>query len=229
MAREFKLYKGSDFIKQGTSPLQVTGLETGTIYPEGYFKLSAYDTIYENESAKVDVPTFTTLYTNHLRQLQRSDFTTVNGATMEDEDGGILKITSDGTARIVINTNASSSSANVLSTPIQQGKTYTLSADIKLDEGFSGTPSPLNSFKIALSGYSGSGSRLIFTSNPIELSTIYYKKMKGTATISADLSSITNYYLQIQHDSGTERFTGTLRLKNLQVVEGTNPLPKQAT
>ena len=227
MAREFKLYKGSDFIKQGTSPLQVTGLETGTIYPEGYFKLSAYDTIYENESAKVDVPEFTTLYTNHLRQLQRSDFTSVNGATMEDEEGGILKITSDGSARIVMNTPTNTNS--VLSTPIQQGKTYTLSAQIKLEPGYSGTPSPLNSFKVILSGYSGTGQRLIFTANPIELSTTEYKTMIGVATISADISLITNYYIALSMNDATERFTGTLSLKNIQLVEGTTPLPKQAT
>lgn len=227
MAREFKLYKGSEFIKQGTSPLQVNGLETGTIYPEGYFKLSAYDTIYENESAKVDVPEFTTLYTNHLRQLQRSDFTSVNGATIEDEEGGILKITSDGTARIVMNTPTNTNS--VLSTPIQQGKTYTLSGEIKLDEGYSGTPSPLNSFKLILSGYSGTGQRLIFTANPIELSTTEYKTMKGVATISADISLITNYYIALSMNDATERFTGTLHLKNLQLVEGNTPLPKQAT
>lgn len=227
MAREFKLYKGSDFIKQGASPLQVTGLETGTIYPEGYFKLSAYDTIYENESAKVDVPEFTTLYTNHVRQLQRSDFTTVNGATMTDEQGGILKITSDGTARIQMYTASSTNS--VLSKGLEQGKTYTLSADIKVDEGYSGTPSPLNSFKLVLSSYSSTTNREIMTANPFEISTSKYTKMKGTATIIGDVSQIKNYYLLIQTDSASERFTGTLRLKNFQVVEGTTPLPKQAT
>lgn len=227
MAREFKLYKGSDFIKQGTSPIQVTGLDTGTIYPEGYFKLSAYDTIYENESAKVDVPEFTTLYTNHVRQLQRSDFTTVNGATMTDEQGGILKITSDGTARIQILTTTSSNT--VLTTPLEQGKTYTLSADIKLDEGYSGTPTPLRSFKLILASYATTTNREIVTANPFELSTTEYKKMKGTATIIGDVSQIKNYYFIIQNDSSAERFTGTLRIKNLQVVEGNTPLPKQAT
>lgn len=227
MAREFKLYKGSEFIKQGTSPLQVTGLDTGTIYPEGYFKLSAYDTIYENESAKVDVPEFTTLYTNHLRQLQRSDFTNVNGATMTDEQGGILKITSEGTARMQMMTTISSNT--VLTTPLQQGKTYTLSADIKLDEGYSGTPSPLRTFKLVLASYSTTTNREIVTANPFELSTTEYKKMKGTATIIGDVSQIKNYYFIIQVDNGEERFTGTLRLKNFQVVEGTDVLPKQAT
>lgn len=229
MPREFKLYKGVEFIKQGVSPLEVTNLSTGTVYPKGYFQLSAYDTLTAAESSKVDVPEFTTLYTNHLRQLQRSDFTTVNGATMTDEPGGVLKITSDGTQRIVMYTNQTTN--NVLSTPIKKGTTYTLSAEIKLDEGYSGTPTPLNTFNIALYGFSGSGARLIYTANPIELSTSEYKKMKGTATISADLSIITNYYIQIQHNigNGDERFTGTLRLKNIQLVEGTTPLPKQAT
>lgn len=227
MSREFKLYKGSEFIKQAASPLQATGLETGTIYPEGYFQLSAYDTIYENESAKVDVPSFTTLYTNHLRQLQRSDFTNVAGATITDEEGGILKITSDGTARMQMLTATQTN--NVLTTPLVQGKTYTLSADIKLDEGYSGTPAPLTSFKLILSSYSSTTKREIVTANPFELSTTEYKKMKGTATIIGDVSQITNYYFIIQADSATERFTGTLRLKNLQIVEGTTPLPKQAT
>lgn len=226
MAREFKLYKGLDLIKQGVSPLEVTNLSTGTIYPEGYFKLSAYDTIYENESAKVDVPEFTTLYTNHLRTLTPADFTIIKGGTLE-QDGQSLKVTSDGTARMQMMTTTSSNT--VLTTPLQQGKTYTLSADIKLDEGYSGTPSPLRSFKLILASYATTTNREIVTANPFELSTTEYKKMKGTATIIGDVSQIKNYYFIIQVDNGEERFTGTLRLKNLQVVEGTTPLPKQAT
>lgn len=214
MVRTFNIYDGDNLIKSGLSPLELQQLTPDTTYN---LMLSASE--FMSESERVPVPTFTTDLLNHLRQLQRSDFTTVNGATITDEQGGILKITSDGTQRIVMYTNQTTN--NVLSTPITQGTTYTLSGEIKLDEGYSGTPSPLNTFNIALYGFSGSGTRLIFTANPIELSTTEYKTIKGTATISTDLSRITNYYIQIQHNigNGDERFTGTMRIKNIKLTE----------
>lgn len=212
MARTFNIYDGDNLIKSGLSPLELQQLTPDTNYN---LKISASE--FMSESEKIAVPTFTTDLRNYLRQIQRSDFTSVNGATMEDEAGGILKITSDGTARVVMNTATNRNS--VLSTPIEQGKRYQLSAQIKLDEGYSGTPSPLNSFKVILSGYSGTGQRLVLTANPIELSTTEYKTMSGVATISTDISLITNYYLAISMDSASERFTGTLRMKNFKLVE----------
>lgn len=212
MARTFNIYDGDNLIKSGLSPLDLQQLTSETTYN---LKISASE--FMSESEKIAVPTFTTDLRNYLRQIQRSDFTSVNGATMEDEAGGILKITSDGTARVVMNTATNRNS--VLSTPIEQGKRYQLSAQIKLDEGYSGTPSPLNSFKVILSGYSGTGQRLVLTANPIELSTTEYKTMSGVATISTDISLITNYYLAISMDSASERFTGTLRMKNFKLVE----------
>lgn len=212
MVRTFNIYDGENLIKSGLSPLELQQLQPETTYN---LKISASE--FMSESEKIAVPAFTTDLRNYLRQLSTSDFISINGATMEDEAGGILKITSDGTARVVMNTATNRNS--VLSTPIEQGKRYQLSAQIKLDEGYSGTPSPLNSFKVILSGYSGTGQRLVLTANPIELSTTEYKTMSGVATISTDISLITNYYLAISMDAAAERFTGTLRMKNFKLTE----------
>lgn len=55
MARTFKVYNGDAVIKQGASPLAITGLTASTKYD---LKISAVED--GKESVKVAVPTFTT-------------------------------------------------------------------------------------------------------------------------------------------------------------------------
>lgn len=55
MARTFKVYNGEEVIKEGASPLTLTGLTPSTKYN---LKISAIED--DKESAKVDVPEFTT-------------------------------------------------------------------------------------------------------------------------------------------------------------------------
>lgn len=55
MARTFKVYNGDAVIKQGASPLAITGLTASTKYD---LKISAFED--GKESAKVAVPSFTT-------------------------------------------------------------------------------------------------------------------------------------------------------------------------
>lgn len=56
MTRTFKVYNGDQVIKEGASPLAITGLTASTTYN---LKISAVED--GKESAKVDVPEFTTL------------------------------------------------------------------------------------------------------------------------------------------------------------------------
>lgn len=55
MARIFKVYNGEQVIKQGASPLTITGLTASTKHN---LKISAVED--NKESAKVNVPEFTT-------------------------------------------------------------------------------------------------------------------------------------------------------------------------
>lgn len=56
MARTFKVYNGEQVIKEGASPLAITGLTASTTYN---LKISAVED--GKESEKVAVPEFTTL------------------------------------------------------------------------------------------------------------------------------------------------------------------------
>lgn len=56
MTRTFKVYNGEQVIKEGASPLVITDLTASTQYN---LKISAVED--GKESAKVDVPEFTTL------------------------------------------------------------------------------------------------------------------------------------------------------------------------
>lgn len=55
MVRTFKVYNGTEVIKEGASPLALTGLTASTNYN---LKISAVED--GKESDKVDVPEFTT-------------------------------------------------------------------------------------------------------------------------------------------------------------------------
>lgn len=59
MTRTFKVYKGSDVIKEGVSPITLTALTGSTKYD---LQISAVED--GRESDKVDVPSFTTLAPN---------------------------------------------------------------------------------------------------------------------------------------------------------------------
>lgn len=227
MADKFRIYRNGTVLKEGLSPLVIDNLQRGTIYPEGYF--TATRVIGKGESLYEPVPMITTAFTNMLKPITVSSFVSVNGATFSDETTG-LKIVSDGTGRILSNTNAT---GNILAKPLEQGKTYTLSAKIKVDEGYSWQPSngrPLSSFKIVLNARTDDNTttRTIFTANPFLVSTDKWERMEGTATITADPTLWTKYYIVVQFDNATERFTGTIHMKEFQLEEGNQSSPKPA-
>lgn len=220
MAREFKLYKGSEFIKQGTSPLQVTGLDTGTIYPKGYFQLSAYDTTYENESQKVDVPEFTTLYTNILPPVTAENFSLGDGATTKDGIEGEVVFTLDGTNQLLKYDTRSKLPQ------LTDGKTYTISADIKFHSDIVGD---VRNLRLSYN-YLPGGEPVLQTTTPIPDTTPEtWIKIKGTKAIKYGTNPPTSWYLLLRDMMTANRVTGTISLKNFQVVEGDSVLPKQAT
>lgn len=220
MAREFKVYHGSELIKQGTSPLQVTGLETGTIYPEGYFQLSAYDTLYENESAKVDVPGFTTLYTNILPPVTAKTFSLGDGATTKDGTDGEVIFTLNGTNQLL-------KYDTTLKLPqLTEGKNYTISADIKFHSDIVGD---VRNLRLSYN-YLPGGEPVLQTTTPIPDTTKdKWIKIKGTNTIKYGLNPPSSWYLLLRDIMTANRISGTISLKNFQVVEGDSVLPKKAT
>lgn len=210
MVRTFNVYHGDKLIKSGLSPLELQQLTPDTSYD---LKISASE--FMSESEKVDVPLFKTLPENILRPLKTSDFTTIKGATLSD-DMNAIKITSDGKERIQCYTPATTKS--VLTKPLETGKTYRISAKVKFDEGYNPTANPLRTFVLVLTGMSPS-TRLIVTRVPIPVSTTEYLEFSGEVGITGDTSIFTNYYLIMQSDTGTERFNGTIRLKDLELRE----------
>ena len=216
MVREFKLYRGLEFVKQGSSPLQLSSLEAGTIYPEGYFKVSAYDTIHENESAKVDVPEFTTLYTNILPAVKANSFSSGDGATVADDGDSIVFSLDGGNQLLKVNTA-------VKLPKLTNGGTYTISADIKFHSDIVGDVRNLS-----LSyGYLPGGQPVLQTVTPIVDNTKdKWIKIKGTNTIKYGSTQPDSWYLVFRDMMTANRISGTISLKNFQVVEGTQPLPK---
>lgn len=210
MARTFNIYDGDNLIKSGLSPLELQQLTPDTNYN---LKISASE--FMSESEKIAVPTFRTLPENILRPLKASDFTTVKGATLTD-DGDAIKLTSTGAERIQCYTPPTTNS--VLTKPLVTGKTYRLSGKVKFDEGYSPAENPLRSFLLVITGMSPS-TRLIITRTPVTVSTTDYVEFSGEVGITGDTSIFTNYYLIMQSDTSSERFTGTIRVKDFKLIE----------
>ncbi|WP_342512258.1 putative Ig domain-containing protein [Sporosarcina sp. FSL K6-1522] len=59
MAETFKIYKGATMVKEGVSPLAITGIAPNTAVAKGDYQ--AVRVLDGKESAKVDIPAFTTL------------------------------------------------------------------------------------------------------------------------------------------------------------------------
>lgn len=210
MARTFKVYNGDALLKQGLSPLNITGLTPLTTYN---LTISALD---GTESNRVSVPTFRTLGENIMKPLKASNFTTVNGCTLTQE-GDVINLTSDGTARIQALTPTSTTTGNsVLTKPVVAGKTYKLAGKVKFKTGYTPNVDPLKSFTMILTGNSPS-TRLINTSMPIKVSTSDFVEFSGTVGITGDPSIFATYFLGLQSDNASERFTGTIYLKDLEL------------
>lgn len=214
MSREFKLYRGLEFVKQGSSPLQLSSLEVGTIYPEGYFKLSAYDTVYKNESTKVDVPEFTTMYTNHLPQVTANNFSLGDGATVTDDNNEIV-FTLDGKTQLRMYGTRSQS-------PLTNGKQYTISCEIMLEDGFTGDPSG-----ICLQHSYSPGGKVVLQTTTVPKNTLNkWQKLIGTQTVTYTSDTPNEWYASFI-DTKSLKPSGKVRLRHIKIEEGLTATPYQ--
>lgn len=214
MVREFKLYRGLEFVKQGSSPLQLSSLEAGTIYPEGYFKVSAYDTIYKNESARVDVPEFTTLYTNILPPVKANSFSLGDGAIVADDNNEIV-FNLDGKTQLAMHGTRSQS-------PLTNGKQYTISCEIMLEDGFTGDPSGLR-----LQHLYSPGSNVVLQTTTVPKNELNkWQKLIGTQTVTYTSNTPNDWYTSII-DTKSLKPSGKVRLRKIKIERGEINTPYQ--
>lgn len=218
MSRVFTVYKktGEKVVAESTSPVTITGLESGGIYPEGYFKVTAIED-GKDESAKVDVPAFTTLYTNIAPAVKANSFTLGDGATVVDGDDGEVIFSLDGTKTLIKYNTA------VKLPKLTDGNTYTISADIKFHSDIVGD---VRNLRLSYN-YLPGGQPELQTTTPIQDTTKdKWLKIKGTNTVKYGDVQPNSWYLLLRDMSTANKISGTISLKNIQIVEGAQPLPK---
>lgn len=151
---------------------------------------------------------------NLSAKLNASSFSNGTGATVADDNDEIV-FTLDGT-------NQLSKYATRTQTPLVEGKQYTISCEIMLEDGFTGDPSGIRLQHAYLPGGIVELQTLTVPKN--ELNT--WQKLVGTRTIT-QYSSTPNEWYPLFRDIRNLKPSGNVRLRNIKIEEGSTATPYQ--
>ncbi|MGX7191580.1 BppU family phage baseplate upper protein [Enterococcus lactis] len=150
-----------------------------------------------------------------VNKLESSDFNKGSHGSLTD-DNWKLHFTSDGTGSINMFT------ANSMP-PLVSGKTYTISARLRFDEGTTGD---INKLKLAYRKTPG-GSILLEANNKSMTIDDVGKEIiiKGTAKVAYEPTSLERFYITVIFDNG--KITGGFKLSHIKIEEGSTATPYQ--
>lgn len=151
---------------------------------------------------------------NLSAKLNASSFSSGTGATVADDNDEIV-FTLDGTDQL-------SKYSKRSQTPLVEGKQYTISCEIMLEDGFTGDPSGIRLQHAYLPGGSVELQTLTVPKN--ELNT--WQKLVGTRTIP-QYSSTPNEWYPLFRDIQNLKPSGNVRLRNIKIEEGSTATPYQ--
>lgn len=153
------------------------------------------------------------LFTNNLKS---SDFLKGSHGSLTD-DNGILHFTSDGTGDINMLTSANMPS-------VGSGKTYTLSAKLRFDEGTTGD---INKLRLTYRKTPG-GSVLLEANNTSMIIDDVGKEItiKGTAKVAYGITTLDRFYISVSF-SNKGKINGGFKLYNIKIEEGSTATPYQ--
>jgi len=154
---------------------------------------------------------------NLLPKITADHFTSGNGATVEDGPDGEIIFTLDGSAQLTkFNTS-------MRLPALQNGKRYTISAEIMLHEGLEGDGSNI---RLATS-YLPGGMVMLATNRPIPTNSNRWQLIQGTQTVVYGANSPTTWYLILQDVTASSRIKGEISLRNIKIEEGEIATPYQ--
>ncbi|TNW83633.1 BppU family phage baseplate upper protein [Enterococcus faecium] len=151
-----------------------------------------------------------------VNKLKSSDFVKGNHGSLTD-DNGILHFTSDGTGDIDMFTTTNTPS-------IRSGKTYTLSAKLKFDEGTTGD---INNLRLVYRKKPG-GTVLLEANNTSMTIDGVGKEItiKGTAKVAYEITALDRFYISVSF-SNKGKINGGFKLYNIKLEEGSTATPYQ--
>ncbi|MDG4616458.1 BppU family phage baseplate upper protein [Enterococcus lactis] len=151
-----------------------------------------------------------------VNKLESSDFIKWNHGSLTD-DNGILHFTSDGTGDIDMLTSANMPS-------VGSGKTYTLSAKLRFDEGTTGD---INKLRLVYRKTPG-GSVLLEANNTSMIIDDVGKEItiKGTANVAYEITNLDRFYISVSF-SQNGKINGGFKLYDIKIEEGSTATPYQ--
>ena len=151
---------------------------------------------------------------NISANLDASCFFSGTGATVAD-DGDEIVFTLDGT-------NQLSKYTTRVQTPLANGKQYTISCEIMLEDGFTGDPSGIRLQHAYLPG----GIAVLQTDTVPKNELNTWQKLVGTKTINYT-SDVPNEWYPLFRDTRNLKPSGKVRLRNIKIEEGGQATPFQ--
>ncbi|EOC6403797.1 hypothetical protein ACI6FN_002985, partial [Enterococcus faecium] len=153
---------------------------------------------------------------NLMSKLKSSDFNVgYHGSLTLDNEK--LHFTSDGTGSIIMFTR--------INTPqLTSGKTYTLSAKVRFDEGTTGAID-----KLRLVYRTSPGEKILLEANSTNITTDDVGKeitIKGTANVNYQITNLDRFYMSISFVDG-DKINGGFKLYDIKIEEGSTATPYQ--
>ncbi|WP_242543243.1 BppU family phage baseplate upper protein [Candidatus Enterococcus mangumiae] len=154
---------------------------------------------------------------NLLPKITAAHFTSGNGATVEDGPGGEIIFTLDGSAQLTkFNTS-------MRLPALQNGKRYTISAEIMLHEGLEGDASNIR----LTNNYVPGGNIMLSTVRPSPTATNIWHTIRGTQIATYATTLPQQWYLVLQDVTASSRIKGKISLRNIKIEEGSVVTPYQ--
>ncbi|HAP7815143.1 TPA: BppU family phage baseplate upper protein, partial [Enterococcus faecium] len=151
---------------------------------------------------------------NLSAKLNASSFSLGTGATVADDNDEIV-FTLDGTKQL-------SKYASKAQVPVAEGKQYTISCEIMLEDGFTGDPSGIRLQHAYLPG----GVVVLQTETVPKNELNTWQTLIGTRTVKYT-SDVPNEWYPLFRDIRTLKPTGKVRLRKIKIEEGSTATPYQ--
>lgn len=153
---------------------------------------------------------------NLMSKLKSPDFNSGYHGSITDVDGR-LHFTSDGTGSISMFT--------LINTPaLASGKTYTLSAKVRFDEGTTGAID-----KLRLVYRTSPGEKILLEANSTNITTGDVGKeitIKGTANVNYQITNVERFYMTVSF-ANFDKINGGFKLYDIKIEEGSTATPYQ--
>ncbi|PQF09149.1 BppU family phage baseplate upper protein [Enterococcus faecium] len=151
---------------------------------------------------------------NLMSVIKASDFKTESDVSVSDVGYNSIRLTSQGIDRLSVLTQN-----NIPS--LVSGKTYTISAKVKIEEGATGN---IDKLRISYRKTNGGTMLLYATTKGVEVAKEI--TIKGTGIVTYEIKDLSRFYLTIDTEAGA-KMNGSVIVSDVKIEEGSTATPYQ--